>query len=173
MLDAKASEPRRGNDPRRARAASASRTSVGPRLSGPPTATNKSADAGGRATATDDEGGTEMSQYAQIHEQLLAKQAELTRRLERLKENLTAGRSADSQEQAQELENAEVVDALGNEARSEISKIAKALDQIKNETYGICVDCGETIPMARLVAHPFADRCIRCATAAESGRKRR
>ena len=53
-----------------------------------------------------------MSQYAQIHDQLLAKQAELTRRLERLKENLTAGRSADSQEQAQELENAEVVDAL-------------------------------------------------------------
>ena len=114
-----------------------------------------------------------MNQYAQIHDQLLAKQAELTRRLERLKENLTAGRSADSQEQAQELENAEVVDALGNEARTEISKIAKALDQIKNETYGICVDCGETIPMARLVAHPFADRCIRCATATESGRKRR
>jgi len=123
--------------------------------------------------ATDDEGGVEMGQYAQIQEQLLAKQAELTRRLERLKENLTAGRSADSQEQAQELENAEVVDALGNEARTEISKIAKALDQIKNETYGICGDCGETIPMARLVAQPFADRCIRCATAAESGRKRR
>jgi len=114
-----------------------------------------------------------MSQYAQIQEQLLAKQAELTRRLERLKENLTAGRSADSQEQAQELENAEVVDALGNEARTEISKIAKALDQIKNETFGICGDCGETIPMARLVAQPFADRCIRCATAAESVRKRR
>jgi len=173
MLADNASEPRRGDDPRRARAAAASPSSVVPRVSGPPTATNKSADAGGRVIATDDEGGTEMSQYAQIHDQLLSKQAELTRRLERLKENLTAGRSADSQEQAQELENAEVVDALGNEARSEISKIAKALDQIKNETYGICVDCGETIPMARLVAHPFADRCIRCATAAESGRKRR
>ena len=116
---------------------------------------------------------TEMGQFIRIQEQLLAKQAELAHRLERLKDNLTAGHSADSQEQAQELENAEVVDALGNEARSEISRIAKALDQIKNETYGICVDCGETIPMARLTAHPFADRCIRCATAAESGRKRR
>src|SRR5215471_13547816 len=104
-----------------------------------------------------------MGQYAQIQEQLLAKQAELTHRLERIKENLTAGRSADSQEQAQELENAEVVDALGNEARNEM----------KNDTYGVCVDCGETIPMARLTAHPFADRCIRCATAAESSRKRR
>ena len=109
-----------------------------------------------------------MDQYAHIQARLIEKQDELVRRLERLKENLTAGRSADSQEQAQELENAEVVDALGNEARAEISRIAKALDQIKNETYGICGDCGETIPMARLEAHPFADRCIRCATAAET-----
>ena len=114
-----------------------------------------------------------MEQYTQIQNQLLAKQAELTRRLESIKDNLTGGRSADSQEQAQELENAEVVDALGNEARAEISRIAKALDQIKNRTYGVCVDCGETIPMARLEAYPFADRCIRCATAAEASRRRR
>ena len=114
-----------------------------------------------------------MDQYAQIQAQLIAKQAELTRRLQRIKENLTAGRSADSQEQAQELENAEVVDALGNEARNEISRIANAHQQIKNETYGICLDSGETIPMARLEAHPFADRCIRCATAVESGARRR
>lgn len=112
-----------------------------------------------------------MSQYDRIQVQLLAKQAELAARLARLKENLTSGRSADSQEQAQELENAEVIDALGNEARIEVSKIAKALDQIKNGTYGICVDCGAAIPMARLEAYPFADRCIRCATAAESGRR--
>jgi DnaK suppressor protein len=114
-----------------------------------------------------------MDEYAHIRDQLIRKQAELAARLERLKENLTRGRSADSQEQAQELENAEVVDALGNEARAEISKIARALDQIKNNTYGICVDCGETIPMARLEAQPFADRCIRCATAAEAKRKPR
>lgn len=114
-----------------------------------------------------------MEHYGQIQAKLIAKQAELSHRLERLKENLTAGRSADSQEQAQELENAEVVDALGNEVRAEISRIARALDQIKNDTYGVCVDCGERIPMARLEAHPFADRCIRCATAAESARRRR
>lgn len=114
-----------------------------------------------------------MERYARIQAQLVAKQAELTGRLERIKENLTSGRSADSQEQAQELENAEVVDQLGNEARLEISRIARALDQIKNETYGVCADCGETIPIARLEAQPYADRCIRCATAAESARRKR
>lgn len=113
-----------------------------------------------------------MDEYADIRETLIAKREELALRLERLKGNLTEGRSADSQEQAQELENAEVVDALGNEARVELNRIAKALDQIKHGSYGVCVDCGESIPMARLQAYPFADRCIRCATAAEAKQKR-
>ena len=107
--------------------------------------------------------------YTEIRDILITKREELATRLERIKENLTAGRSADSQEQAQELENAEVVDALGNEARLELSQVARALEQIKNETYGICVSCSETIPLARLEAQPFADRCIRCATAEEAG----
>jgi DnaK suppressor protein len=113
-----------------------------------------------------------MDQYAEIRDQLLSMREELTVRLARIKENLTQGRSADSQEQAQELENAEVVDALGNEARSELTRVAKALEQMKNGQYGICADCSEEIPMARLKAHPFADRCIRCATAAEERQRR-
>lgn len=113
-----------------------------------------------------------MERYAEIQQMLIAKRDELSQRLERIKENVTGGHSADSQEQAQELENAEVVDALGNETRLELNKIAKALDQLKHGTYGICVDCDEEIPMARLKAYPFADRCIRCATKAEESRKR-
>lgn len=113
-----------------------------------------------------------MDQYAEIRDQLMTMREDLTVRLARIKENLTQGRSADSQEQAQELENAEVVDALGNEARTELTKVAKALEQMKHGQYGICNDCGEEIPMARLKAYPFADRCIRCATAAENKRRR-
>ena len=106
--------------------------------------------------------------YGEMQRVLVAKREELASRLERIKQNITSGRSADFEEQAQELENAEVVDALGNETRRELSKIASALAQIRDETYGICVDCGEDIPVARLEAYPFADRCIRCATAAEA-----
>ena len=113
-----------------------------------------------------------MDEYEQIRELLLAKQKELSVRLENIKRNITSGRSADSQEQAQELENAEVVDALGNEATLELNLIAKALDQIKNDTYGDCVDCGKQIPLARLEAYPFAERCIDCATAAEERERR-
>jgi RNA polymerase-binding transcription factor len=113
-----------------------------------------------------------MDQYDEIRAQLLAKQEELNRRLENIKSNITRGRSADSQEQAQELENAEVVDALGNEARTELRLIARALDQIRKNAYGDCVDCGKNIPPARLKAQPFAERCIDCATLAEERTKR-
>ena len=113
-----------------------------------------------------------MDQYAEIRDQLMAMRDELTVRLARIKENLTQGRSADSQEQAQELENSEVVDALGNEARTELTLVAKALEQMKKGQYGTCGDCGEEIPMARLKAYPFADRCIRCATVAEEKQRR-
>jgi len=113
-----------------------------------------------------------MEEYAEIREALIAKRDELLVRLENIKKNLTGGRSADSQEQAQELENAEVVDALGNEARLELSRIAKALDLISKGSYGSCADCGAEIPMARLKAYPFADRCIRCATASEARARR-
>lgn len=109
-----------------------------------------------------------MDQYEEVRDALIAKQQELTLRLENIKNNITRGRSADSQEQAQELENAEVVDALGNEARHELHLIAKALDQIKNGTYGNCSDCGKSIPPERLRAYPFAERCIDCATRAEA-----
>jgi len=106
-------------------------------------------------------------EYKEIREQLLTKQGELNRRLDNIKNNITRASSADSQEQAQELENAEVVDALGNEATHELHLIAKALDQIKKNTYGDCLDCGKSIPSARLQAYPFAERCIGCATIAE------
>lgn len=114
-----------------------------------------------------------MDQYDEIRKLLLDKHRELTQRLENIKSNITRGQSADSQEQAQELENAEVVDALGNEAQHELHLIAKALDQIKNNAYGECASCGKAIPPERLKVYPYADKCITCATAAESGQTHR
>jgi len=111
-----------------------------------------------------------MDDYGEIRDRLLARREELTTRLERIKDNLTTRRSADSAEAAQELENAEVVDALGNETRRELRQITAALDKMAQDTYGTCDGCGTTIPLARLEAHPLATRCIDCAAAAERGR---
>jgi len=41
-----------------------------------------------------------------------------------------------------------------------ISKIDKALDRIKNKTYGFCEDTGEPIGLKRLIARPIATLSI-------------
>ncbi len=45
---------------------------------------------------------------------------------------------------------------------TELQDIFAAESRIEAGTYGECVDCGENIRYARLVAYPTAKRCIRC-----------
>ena len=77
---------------------------------------------------------------AASHEALRAeleqKKQELSARLERISANLRRGYEADSKERAKELEDNEVVDALGNEARTEIAKISAALRRLDAGEFG-------------------------------------
>ena len=91
----------------------------------------------------------------------------LEERLGRIKENVRRGFNADSGEMAKELEDQEVVDALGNEAREELRLISGALQRIASGDYGICRECGEEIPAERLRIAPIAEHCIDCATELE------
>ena len=99
-----------------------------------------------------------------VREILLAKKQELSVRLARITTSLQRGFDADSKEMAKELEDSEVVDALGNEARGEIAKISAALLRLDNGRYGTCVRCREPIDLERINAYPYADECIDCAT---------
>lgn len=44
----------------------------------------------------------------------------------------------------------------------EVAQIEAALGRIAADTYGTCIDCGETIDPARIDAYPTAERCITC-----------
>ena len=105
-------------------------------------------------------------------EELRLKLSELDARLARISGSVRRGLEADSGERAVELENSEVVDALGNEARAEVREIKAALRRLDSGTYGICEECGGAIPDARLGAHPFARRCLDCAEFSEFSRTR-
>lgn len=56
------------------------------------------------------------------------------------------------------------------EAR-ELDAVGAALARIERGQYGVCADCGTTIPFDRLKAEPWALRCVECATAAEARRR--
>jgi len=102
-----------------------------------------------------------------IREELETQKRLLEERLVRIKANVRRGFNADSAEMAKELEDRDVVDALGNEATEELHRIAAALERMTSGEFGRCLDCGDSIPEARLSAAPLAERCIDCANEAE------
>jgi DnaK suppressor protein len=43
-----------------------------------------------------------------------------------------------------------------------IGKIRDALERLQEGTFGICEECGEEIPLKRLMARPVTTLCIEC-----------
>lgn len=108
-----------------------------------------------------------MSDYEEIRGNLIGMLEELNERLGRITDDVKhVGEppEKDSEEQAVQAENDEVLDFLGNRARSEIAQIKDAIARIDSGHYGICQSCGEPISEGRLKALPYSDLCIKCAS---------
>lgn len=107
----------------------------------------------------------EMAQFEKYKGLLMAKRSQLLERLDKIEQSKVRDEplNADSSEQAQELVNHEVVDALDDMEGQELDKINQALERIENGSYGVCVECGEEISDSRLKAVPFSSVCIHCA----------
>lgn len=52
--------------------------------------------------------------------------------------------------------------ALDARESDELNQVQAALDRVAAGTYGVCLDCGIDIPLARLHATPAAARCMAC-----------
>jgi DnaK suppressor protein len=96
--------------------------------------------------------------------ELVARQARVDRDLARKNESLVA----DSADRAIQLQNDEVLSAIGAGARDEIASIDEALARIKANVYGICDRCGKAIPYSRLEVAPSVTHCATCAEIAEA-----
>ena len=102
-------------------------------------------------------------EYKALKDELEGRLAALQSRLASIKKDVTREHSGDSAEQAQERENDEVVDAIGNETAQSIRGVTAALERIADGSYGICENCGDQIGQARLEIVPEATRCVACA----------
>jgi DnaK suppressor protein len=60
---------------------------------------------------------------------------------------------------------------LSAQARAAAAEIDRALEKIQNGTYGLCEQCGEPIPEARLQALPQAALCVACKSGGLSSRR--
>ncbi|MCB1858078.1 MAG: TraR/DksA family transcriptional regulator [Gammaproteobacteria bacterium] len=112
-----------------------------------------------------------MTKHDEIKQQLLERRDNLVQRMHRISKKMqrTDGPlSQDFAEQATERENEEVLGALGEAGRLELSKINRTLARIDADDYGLCQECGEEIPDARLKILPYAEHCINCAEKQDS-----
>ncbi|NJN51537.1 MAG: TraR/DksA family transcriptional regulator [Gammaproteobacteria bacterium] len=101
---------------------------------------------------------------------LLARKEELLERHDRIARKTRHREEPlpqDFAEQAVELENQEVLEALDFEVADELRHIEHALTRIEAGDYPYCNACGEEIPPARLKALPTTSMCVDCATEAE------
>lgn len=57
--------------------------------------------------------------------------------------------------------------ALLKQQKHELNEVIHALSKIKNGTYGICEDKGDTIPLERLRAEPHTRYCLKDAKKTE------
>ena len=107
--------------------------------------------------------------YEEIRAELEDQRQKLETRLNKISTGHLANGAvnADSQEQATENANDEVYDGLEANAIEHLEAIKAALARMTEGAYGICVDCDEKIPVARLKALPFAVRCVACESARE------
>jgi RNA polymerase-binding protein DksA len=62
----------------------------------------------------------------------------------------------------------EVQRSMRDEAMNQLNHIENALQRMEDGTYGRCAHCGESIPLPRLRAMPYAMLCVRCKSRNES-----
>jgi DnaK suppressor protein len=62
---------------------------------------------------------------------------------------------------------------VGRSLETGLTRTERALAKLDDGTYGICDDCGEAIPSARLEALPDSVLCLACSAAARRAPPRR
>jgi DnaK suppressor protein len=119
-------------------------------------------------------------ELARSREILLEKRSALVRQVERLVQNAAESTEAteNSKSPLSSAENA--ADAYEQDfafisMESEeglIRKVDRALQRMREESYGQCEECGEDINIERIEALPWATMCVKCQAREERGELR-
>ena len=67
----------------------------------------------------------------------------------------------------------QITNQLNNRNSTKLAQIDAALKRIEDQSYGLCIDCGEAIADKRLVSNPYFQTCIFCAEEREIEEKQR
>lgn len=105
-----------------------------------------------------------MKEYKETRDSLIEMLEELDERLARISQDIQEPLDQNFAEQATQAENNEVLDGLGNAARTEMEMVKQAIARIDQGHYGLCQVCGKPISKERLKVVPYSSLCIKCAS---------
>lgn len=100
-----------------------------------------------------------------LHKTLLARRAELRKRLGMELEDLHRKQSSatgDTADAAFDSSGEEIASQLAELEAKELAQVERALKRLKQGTYGKCEVCSAKIPIMRLNALPYSTLCIKC-----------
>jgi DnaK suppressor protein len=108
----------------------------------------------------------------QLRQQLEARASQLREALDRPAEGSTVApdNAIGRLTRLDAMQAGYMVEALRREHAQELGAVERALSRIDGDEYGICRNCEEEIPFARLAAKPDAQFCLACAEARERRR---
>jgi DnaK suppressor protein len=99
-----------------------------------------------------------------LHKTLIARRDHLRKKLAGELANLReyADESGDSADAAFDSDSDEMASQLAELDARDLTQIDRALERLKQGTYGLCEACACRIPIARLNALPYTTLCIKC-----------
>jgi len=98
----------------------------------------------------------------EIREKLLERRSEILKKAE--EHNIHAGEvlKGDLADQSTDLCEREMMLGMAEGDRAKLRDIEAALETMDKNSYGICDECKEPIPIKRLIALPTARYCVNC-----------
>lgn len=105
-----------------------------------------------------------MNRQEELRESLTAALAELARAEA---PTVTPGCPTDAADAAMKSRERTEIDRVLADRRRKRSELEAALARLDDGEYGLCADCEEPLPAARLRAVPTASRCVACQGAQE------
>ena len=100
-----------------------------------------------------------------VHDLLARRRDEIYMRIKELRRDQEAEAEpspTDTMDAARATAEVETHASLISHAEDELRLIDEALERVEHGNYGICADCGEAIPLARLNSVPFTLYCVKC-----------
>ena len=93
---------------------------------------------------------------------LSKKRDELRKEIAGRRESLAVDPEGDQMEHIRSMADRDVAVQSLDRTSADLRLVEKALDDLQSESFGVCAECGEPIPLKRLKAVPWSTLCVAC-----------